>query len=149
VAVVGIPTPDPETHVVQNIAEVTSSEPVQHDSSLTSETDTETQSREREMYAESERGVSMENVRRSSVRALRGILKKPRQETPTPPKEDVVHELPVIVEQIPKAQPTEVDEGNRDQTKRASLQMAAFDRIMFAKRGAELRNEYLRDFSGL
>jgi hypothetical protein len=91
----------------------------------------------------------MENVRRSSVRVLRGILKKPRQETPSPPQEDVVHELPAIVEQIPKVQPIEADEVNRDQSKRSSLQMAAFDRIMFAKRGAELRNEYLRDFSGL
>jgi hypothetical protein len=147
--VVGIPTPDPETQPVQNIAEVASSEPVQHDSSLTSETDTETQSREPEIYAESERGVSMDNVRRSSVRVLRGILKKPRQETPTPPKEDIVPELPAIAEQIPKVPPAEVDEGNHDRTKRASLQMPAFDRIMFAKRGAELRNEYLRDFSGL
>jgi hypothetical protein len=138
-----------ETHAVQNTAEVASSEPVQHDSSLTSDADTETHSREPEMYAESERGISMENVRRSSVRALRGILKKPRQEIPTPPTEDVVHDLPAIVEQVPKVQPTEAEEGSRDHMKRSSLQMAAFDRIMFAKRGAELRDEYLRDFSGL
>jgi hypothetical protein len=30
-------------------------------------------------------------------------------------------------------------------TRRASLQMAALDRLLFAKRGAALRDEYMRD----
>ena len=146
---VGIPPSEPENHAAENIPELIPSEPVQQDNSLMSETDASTQSREPETSGESERGVSMDNVRRSSVRALRGILKKPRPEIQPTPKEDVVDELPAIMEQIPKVQPQESDDGSREQTKRASLQMAAFDRLMFAKRGAELRNEYLRDFSGL
>ena len=123
-------------------------ESVQQDSSVVSQADPETQSKEPELDVEtSERPVSMGNVRRSSVRGLRGILKKPRQEV-LPPKEDMI---PETSETEPESiVPKDLGHMESDvKTKRASFQLAAFDRLMFAKRGAELRNEYMRDFSGV
>jgi hypothetical protein len=38
--------------------------------------------------------------------------------------------------------------NSRDHFRRTSLQMAAFDRVLFAKRGAELREEFMRDLAG-
>ena len=126
---------------------MSTSESVQQDSSVVSEADPGTQSGESDLHGETaERPVSMGKVRRSSVRGLRGILKKPRQEVP-PPKEDVIPETP----EASQESIVQKDSGDTEsdlKTKRASLHLAAFDRLMFAKRGAELRNEYMRDFLG-
>jgi hypothetical protein len=112
-------------------------------------------------------------VRRSSVRVLRGILKKPRryskeiktqenQETRLR-REQVNGESASIDQSIipeissqhsddEQSQPNNPIESTKPETnlatykpQRGSLQMAAFDRILFAKRGAELRDEYMRD----
>jgi len=113
-------------------------------------------------------------VRRSSVRVLRGILKKPRrysreiktqqnQETRLR-REQVNGEsasidqsiIPEISSQHSDDEQSQLNNPIESPTKpetnlatykpqRGSLQMAAFDRILFAKRGAELRDEYMRD----
>jgi hypothetical protein len=115
-------------------------------------------------------------VKRSSVRALRGILKKPRKyskDAKFPERQDVIHqpkepnllnstadsvvpevssqhsdETPTIPDATLESRPTKTEATDLSPYKmqRGSLQMAAFDRVLFAKRGAELRNEYLRDF---
>jgi hypothetical protein len=115
-------------------------------------------------------------LRRSSVRALRGILKKPRKyskDAKFPERQDVIHqpkepnrlnstadsvvpevssqhsdETPTIPDASLESQPTKTEATDLSPYKmhRGSLHMAAFDRVLFAKRGAELRNEYLRDF---
>ena len=114
---------------------------------MVSEADPGTQSAEHDLHGEtSERPVSEGKVRRSSVRVLRGILKKPRQEVP-PLKEEVIPETPEA-DRESIVQKDSGDMENDPKTKRASLHLAAFDRLMFAKRGAELRNEYMRDFLG-
>jgi hypothetical protein len=149
--VVGIPTPDPTVETDIPVLPEVSREPIQQDSSVVSETELETRPREPEPIVEvSERPVSLQNVRRSSVRALRGILKKPRQEVPPAPKVEVVQETPIAAEPERTVQILKDMEDTEDdkRTKRASLKLAAFDRLMFAKRGAELRDEYMmRDIS--
>jgi hypothetical protein len=109
-------------------------------------------------------------VKRSPVKALRGILKKPRRhskDTKFPEIERIVAEsnnvnpagqsmVPNVPSQRsdedyiqPNPSPelqTRVSETIDRSSYRGSLQMAAFDRILFAKRGAELRNEYMREF---
>jgi hypothetical protein len=115
-------------------------------------------------------------VRRSSVKVLRGILKKPRRHS----REVKMNEVTEIrsrrghtngdagsIDQsiIPEISSQHSDEEQsqspvkptesptnpepRDtalyKLERGSLQMAAFDRILFAKRGAELRDAYMRD----
>lgn len=114
-------------------------------------------------------------TKRSSVKALRGILKKPRKyskDAKIPERQHVIHqpkepnvlsptadsvvpevssehsdETPTIPADL-ESQPTKTEATDLSPYKieRGSLQMAAFDRVLFAKRGAELRNEYLRDF---
>ena len=114
-------------------------------------------------------------IRRSSVRVLRGILKKPRRHS----KELKVQEMEettvrrefqsdsidqsVIPEissehsddELPQGPQVTIESRNQTGTnltsyklQRGSLQMAAFDRILFAKRGAELRDEYMREGQG-
>jgi len=121
-----------------------------------------------------------EIVRRSTVRVLRGILKKPRRFSKDAKILDSEETTGPLDESIstPKSAPEGViaeisnmhssdDEQNKpkdgmNQTspisggaglnsppykiQRGSLQMAPFDRMIFAKRGAELRDEYMRDF---
>lgn len=116
-----------------------------------------------------------EIVRRSSVRVLRGILKKPRKQS-REIKVQEIEEIRLQRDQI-NGESTSIDQsiipeissqhsdGDEVQQhdplvvsptklgndlasyklQRGSLQMAAFDRILFAKRGAELRDEYMRD----
>ena len=113
-------------------------------------------------------------VRRSSVRVLRGILKKPRrysreiktqQNQETRLRREQVNGESASIDQsiIPEissqhsdddqSQPNNpIESPTKPETnlatykpQRGSLQMAAFDRILFAKRGAELRDEYMRD----
>jgi hypothetical protein len=115
-------------------------------------------------------------AKRSPVKTLRGILKKPRRyskDARSPEKEDTttVHNKPndtnatrediipnVSIQQLDKDHP-QPNPNAEPQTRvlesvdrssyripRGSLQMAAFDRILFAKRGAELRDEYMREF---
>jgi len=115
-----------------------------------------------------------EVVRRSSVRVLRGILKKPRKSREIKVQEieeirthhdQINGESPIIDESIvPEissqhsddeqaqkhdlsvASPTKPENNLSSYSlRRGSLQMAAFDRMLFAKRGAQLRDEYLRD----
>ena len=115
-------------------------------------------------------------LKRSSVRALRGILKKPRRQSrdvkppevecdPNPPPQpngDLNSVAEGIVPEVSTQHSDEVQNPPDPSTdrpakpssvelssykiQRGSLQMAAFDRVLFAKRGAELRNEYMRDF---
>jgi hypothetical protein len=113
-------------------------------------------------------------VRRSSVRVLRGILKKPRryskeiktqENQETRLRREQVNGESASIDQsiIPEISSQHSDDeqsqpNNRIESptkaetnlatykpQRGSLQMAAFDRILFAKRGAELRDEYMRD----
>jgi hypothetical protein len=117
-------------------------------------------------------------VRRSSVRVLRGILKKPRRysrEITTQENQETRLETRLQREQVngesasidqsiipeissqhsddEQSQPNNpIESPTKPETnlatykpQRGSLQMAAFDRILFAKRGAELRDEYMRD----
>ena len=113
-------------------------------------------------------------MRRSSVRVLRGIHKKPRKQS-REIKVQEIEEIRLQREQIngesasidqsiipeissqhsdgdelqqhdPSVSPTKLGNDLASyKLKRGSLQMAAFDRILFAKRGAELRDEYMRD----
>lgn len=114
-------------------------------------------------------------VKRSSVKALRGILKKPRKyskDAKIPERQHVIHQPnePHVLDSTVDSVVPEVSSEHSDETpttpadfesqptkteatdlspyriQRGSLQMAAFDRVLFAKRGAELRNEYLREF---
>jgi hypothetical protein len=117
-----------------------------------------------------------ETVKRSTVRALRGILKKPRRQSRDIKPPEVLADLDLppqsngdmnstaggIVPEVSSQHSDEIhsppDPSTDQPTKpngvelssykiqRGSLQMAAFDRVLFAKRGAELRNEYMRDF---
>ena len=117
-----------------------------------------------------------ETVKRSSVRALRGILKKPRRPSRdiNPPEVQDDPDLPpqssgalnstagITVPEVSgqyldevQSPPDPCTEQNAKpngvelssyKIQRGSLQMAAFDRVLFAKRGAELRSEYMRDF---
>lgn len=115
-------------------------------------------------------------VKRSTVGALRGILKKPRRQSrdinspeiqddsDSPPQcngdldlrtggnipevssqysDEVQNPHESTTNQPPKTNGIELSSYK---IQRGSLQMAAFDRVLFAKRGAELRNEYMRDF---
>jgi hypothetical protein len=112
-------------------------------------------------------------VRRSSVRVLRGILKKPRysreiktqeiQETRLRREQangesasidqSIIPEISSQHSDDEQSQPNDpIESPTKPETnlaaykpQRGSLQMAAFDRILFAKRGAELRDEYMRD----
>lgn len=124
----------------------------------------------------SENSTSEEIIKRSSVRALRGILKKPRRfsrDAKIPERQESSHQPkePVRLDSMADSMVPEVSSQHSDETQtepsavresqppkientdlssykiqRGSLQMAAFDRVLFAKRGAELRNEYLREF---
>jgi hypothetical protein len=117
-----------------------------------------------------------ETVKRSSVKVLRGILKKSRRyskDAKTPEQEDTGNKPrePVRADSMADSVVPEVSSLHSDDAQpqaevniddplakpenpdlspykiqRGSLQMAAFDRVLFAKRGAELRNEYLRGF---
>jgi hypothetical protein len=112
-------------------------------------------------------------VRRSSVRVLRGILKKPRrhsreikvqeiEETRLPRQrangesasidQSIIPEISSQHSDDDQSQPNRIESPTKPETnlatykaQRGSLQMAAFDRVLFAKRGAELRDEYMRD----
>ena len=109
-----------------------------------------------------------EILKRSTARALRGILKKPRRLSrdtkppevecdPDPPPQsngDLNSTAEGIVPEVSSQHSGEVQnppdpsngvELSSYKIQRGSLQMAAFDRVLFAKRGAELRNEYMRD----
>jgi hypothetical protein len=116
-----------------------------------------------------------ETTKRSTVRALRGILKKPRRQSRdinppevqanqcgSPQSDGELNSTGGIVPEVSSQHSDETQsppDPSTDQPakpngvelssykiQRGSLQMAAFDRILFAKRGAELRNEYMRDF---
>ena len=113
-------------------------------------------------------------VRRSSVRVLRGILKKPRRHSREIKSQEIQETrlrrervngesasidqsiIPEISSQHSDDEQSQPNNPIESPTKpetnlaayklqRGSLQMAAFDRILFAKRGAELRDEYMRD----
>jgi hypothetical protein len=120
-----------------------------------------------------------ETIKRSTVKTLRGILKKPRRYS----KESKIQECEKngngpaesnhtsssdgIIPEISSQHSDEKQSRSADNTDtkspstgtgttvperllfqipHGSLQMAAFDRLLFAKRGAELRDEYMRDF---
>jgi hypothetical protein len=118
-----------------------------------------------------------DTMKRSTVRTLRGILKKPRRyskdskiletdgcaDAPKQTKSDSNSTTDSVVPEVSsqhseelrlqpdrdlESQPPEPDtvELSSYKIKRGSLQMAAFDRLLFAKRGAELRDEYMRGF---
>jgi hypothetical protein len=124
-----------------------------------------------------------ETVKQSAVKALRGILKKPKRrskedskllEVPKPiapsaspepsatssfaggivPEISSKHsddESPMDMEELGGLRnraPAPVSPEEKRVSRgiqRGSLQLAAFDRTLFAIRGAELRNEYMRD----
>lgn len=119
------------------------------------------------------------SVKRSTVRALKGILKKPRRfskDIETPPLEDpkLSDEAGLepggigegMVGQITDTHSDDDDAGDQRNndisvsdteqtaqmadssvhaTSRSTFQLQEFDRMLFAIRGAQLRNEYLRD----
>jgi hypothetical protein len=110
-----------------------------------------------------------DTLKRSTARALRGILKKPRRQSRDikPPEVECDPDLPPqsngdlnptaegIVPEVSNQHSDEVQnppdssngvELSSHKIQRGSLQMAAFDRVLFAKRGAELRNQYMQDF---
>ena len=116
-----------------------------------------------------------EHVKRSSVRTLRGILKKPRRfskdakvsdgqgatSTPGEPTEmsnavaeGVVPEISNIhsddeynksKDGSPQSPVKSNGIGSSYKIQRGSLQLGPFDRLVYAKRGAELRDEYMRN----
>lgn len=119
---------------------------------------------------------TQDTVIRSPVKALRGILKKPRRyskDARLPENEGSVkapresNEANSAGERVilnvsgqhldeDETQPNpntelqtrvpETFDRSSYRIPRGSLQMAAFDRVLFAKRGAELRDEYMREF---
>lgn len=120
-----------------------------------------------------------ENLKRSTVKVLRGILKKPRRfskEVQTCEEKPEVAELQLSPEDssgdlsslpggiVPEISSKHSDDDNPRVTdeslrsplalddvprsplsvQRGSLQLPAFDRMLFAIRGAELRDQYMR-----
>lgn len=116
-----------------------------------------------------------EHIKRSSVRTLRGILKKPRrfskdakvldgQGAAGAPGEPAEMSNAVPEGVIPEISNNHSDEeynkskdgssqspgksngiGSSYKIQRGSLQLGPFDRLVYAKRGAELRDEYMRN----
>jgi hypothetical protein len=129
-----------------------------------------------------------ESVKQSAVKALRGILKKPKRRSKEESKLLEVPELVIapgssqasaassvaggIVPEISSRHSDDENSGDLEELgglkkrggsmlvdkkgeveekrvsrgiQRGSLQLASFDRTLFAIRGAELRNEYMRD----
>lgn len=115
-----------------------------------------------------------EPVKRSTVRVLKGILKKPRrfskdkdilivestsatqEEASDQNEEGVVPQISTAHSDEERSESTDANKTSTPEnaeppgsshhlTHRGALQLPEFDRMLFAIRGAQLRDEYLRD----